>query len=145
MVSGCAKKISSTVENLNNQKLESGIYYGYIFNNEELLGQKPVDPDLILDDLKKDKIRLTDAWYKGFASACCPPNTNRCTNVIVSPVFLIKVEEEIGIRNFAKVDEPRIGLCAYTITHYKINTYDFYTSLYMKSTRASAVWVILSA
>ena len=63
---------------------------------------------------------LTEAWYKSYSSSCCPPNSNRCMQAIVEPVFLIKLKEETELENFVKVDEPKIGWCAYTIAHYKI-------------------------
>ena len=120
-VSSCAKeKISSTVEDLNNKNFDDGIYYEYEFDNEELKGIRIIDADLILNNLIQNNVKITDAWYKSFASSCCPPNTDRCMQAIVNPVFIIKLQEETELDNFIKVNEPEIGFCAYTITHYKI-------------------------
>ena len=119
-VSACAKeKISSTVEDLNNENFDDGIYYEYNYNDEELKGSE-IDVELILDNLIENNVPITGAWHKSFASSCCPPNTNRCMQAIVNPVFIIKLEEETELDNFVKVNEPKIGFCAYTITHYKI-------------------------
>ena len=116
-ISGCAeeKKISSIIEDINNKQLGSGIYYEY--SNEET---KDINAELILKNLIKKNILIEEAWYKGYSSSCCPPNTNRCMEAIVEPVFLIKLKEETELENFVKVDEPEIGWCAYTIAHYKI-------------------------
>ena len=120
-VSACAKEknISSTIEDLNNKNFDDGIYYGYNYNDEELTGSE-INVELILDNLIQNNIKITDAWHKSFASSCCPPDTNRCMQAIVNPAFIIKLEEETELDNFIKVDEPKIGFCAYTITHYEI-------------------------
>ena len=119
-VSSCAKeKISSTVEDLNDENFDDGIYYEYNYNDEELKGSG-IDVGLILDNLIENNIPITGAWHKSFASSCCPPDTNRCMQAIVNPVFIIKLEEETELDKFIKVDEPKIGFCAYTITHYEI-------------------------
>ena len=119
-VSACTKeKISSTVEDLNNENFDDGIYYEYNYNDEELEGSE-INVELILDNLIENNIPITEAWHKSFASSCCPPDTNRCMQAIVNPVFIIKLEEETELDNFIKADEPEIGFCAYTITHYEI-------------------------
>jgi len=121
-VSGCAKekKISFTVENLNGQSLSSGIYYEYKYSDEEIKGLKEINAELILNELIGENMPLTEAWHKSFASSCCPPDTNRCMQAIVNTIFIIKLEEETELDNFIKVNEPEIGFCAYTITHYEI-------------------------
>jgi len=119
-VSACTKEnITSTVENLNNKQFSEGIYYEYEYSDEELKGQK-INVNLILNNLIDNNIPITEAWHKSFASSCCPPNTNRCMQAIVEPVFLIKLEEETELDNFVKNDEPEIGWCAYEIKHYAI-------------------------
>ena len=120
-VSSCAKEknILKSIENLNDEQLDQGIYYEYNYNDEELKGSE-INVELILDNLIENNIPITEAWHKSFASSCCPPNTNRCMQAIVNPVFIIKLEEETKLDNFIKVNEPEIGFCAYTITHYKI-------------------------
>lgn len=119
--SGCTedKKVSFTVENLNNKLLSPGIYYEYKYSDEEIKG-RDINAELILNNLIEKNTPLTEAWYKDYASSCCPPDTNRCMQAIVEPVFLIKLSKETGLENFVKVDEPEIGWCAYTISHYKI-------------------------
>jgi len=121
-ISGCAKekKITSAVEDLNNEQLFPGIYYEYNFDDEELRGIKDINAELILGNLVEKDIPLTEAWYESYASSCCPPDTNRCTQVIVEPVFLIKLAQETELENFIKVNEPELGICAYSITHYEI-------------------------
>ena len=120
-VSGCAKekKITFTVEDLNDQPLTEGIYYEYAYSDEELKGLN-INAESILNDLTEKNVPLTEAWYKSYASSCCPPNTNLCMQAIVEPVFLIKLAKETEIENFVKVNEPEIGWCAYTVTHYNI-------------------------
>ena len=119
-VSSCTKeKISSTVEDLNDKNFGEGIYYEYNYNDEELKGSE-INVELILDNLIENNVQITEAWHKSFASSCCPPDTDRCMQAIVQPVFLIKLAEEIELDNFIKADEPEIGFCAYTITHYEI-------------------------
>jgi len=121
-VSGCTKekKISSTVENLNDKQLSPGIYYEYKYSDEEIKGLKDINAELILNNLIEKNVPLIEALYKSYASSCCPPNTNRCMQAIVNPVFLIKLAKETELENFVKINEPKIGWCAYTITHYKI-------------------------
>jgi len=120
-VSACTKEnISSTVENLNDKQFSEGIYYEYNYNDEEIKGIKNIDAESILNNLIEKNILITEAWHKSFASSCCPPNTNRCMQAIVNPVFIIKLEEETELDNFLKINEPEIGFCAYTITHYEI-------------------------
>ena len=120
-VSSCTKEknILKSIENLNDENFDDGIYYEYNYNDEELKGSG-IDVGLILDNLIENNIPITGAWHKSFASSCCPPDTNRCMQAIVNPVFIIKLEEETKLDNFIKVNEPEIGFCAYTITHYKI-------------------------
>ena len=120
-VSACDKEnITSTIEDLNDKNFDDGIYYEYKYSDEELKGIKNIDADLILNDLIENNIKITDAWHKSYAASCCPPDTNRCMQAIVNPVFLIKLAEETELDNFIKINEPEIGWCAYTITHYKI-------------------------
>ena len=120
-VSACAKEknILISVENLNDEQLGQGIYYEYNYNDEELKGSE-INVELILNNLIENNISITEAWHKSFASSCCPPDTNRCMQAIVNPIFIIKLEEETELDDFIKVNEPEIGFCAYTITHYKI-------------------------
>ena len=121
-VSACAKEknILKSIENLNDEQLDQGIYYEYNYNDEQLKGIEIIDVNPILNNLIENNIQITEAWHKSFTSSCCPPNTNRCMQAIVNPAFIIKLEEETGLDNFIKVDEPKIGFCAYTITHYEI-------------------------
>ena len=121
-ISGCAKekKISFTVEDLNDKQLSQGIYYEYKYSDEEIKGLKDINDELILNNLIEKNTPLTEAWYKGYASSCCPPDTDRCMQAIVEPVFLIKLEKETELENFIKVNEPEIGWCAYTTVNYKI-------------------------
>jgi hypothetical protein len=121
-VSGCAKekKLSFTVENLNDKQLSPGIYYEYKYSDEELKGSKEINSELILNNLIKKNTPLAEAWFKSYSASCCPPNTNRCMQAIVEPVFLIKLEEEIELDNFIKINEPKIGWCAYEVKHYTI-------------------------
>ena len=120
-VSGCAKKqISFAVENLNGKEFSSGIYYEYKYSDEEIKGLKEINAELILSNLIEKNVQITDAWYKSYAASCCPPDTNRCMTAIVEPVFLIKLEEETELDSSIRINEPEIGWCAYTITHYKI-------------------------
>ena len=121
-VSACAKEknISKSIENLNDENFDDGIYYEYSYNDEQLKGIEIIDVNLILNNLIQNNVKITDAWYKNFASSCCPPDTNRCMQAIVNPIFIIKLEEDTELDNFIKVNEPEIGFCAYTITHYKI-------------------------
>ena len=120
-VSACAKEnITFTVENLNDEQFTEGIYYEYKYNDEEIKGIKNIDVDLVLNDLIQNNVKITDAWYKNYAASCCPPDTNRCMEAIVNPIFIIKLAEETELDNFVKADKPEIGWCAYTITHYKI-------------------------
>jgi len=120
-VSGCAKeKITLTVENLNDKQFTEGIYYEYKYSDEELKGLKDINVDLILNNLIQNNIKITDVWYKSYAASCCPPDTNRCMTAIVNPVFIIKLDEETELNNFIKINEPKIGWCAYAIAHYKI-------------------------
>ena len=119
-VSACTKEnISFTVEDLNDKQFSEGIYYEYKYNDEELKGQE-INVNLILNNLIENNIPITEAWHKSFASSCCPPNTNRCMQAIVNPVFIIKLEEETELDNFIKVNEPEIDWCAYEIEHYTI-------------------------
>ena len=120
-VSGCAKEknILKSIENLNDEQLDQGIYYEYKYSDEEKNGLK-IDTESILNNLIENNIQITEAWHKSYASSCCPPNTDLCMQAIVQPVFLIKLAEETELDNFIKINEPEIGWCAYTITHYKI-------------------------
>ena len=120
-VSACAKEknVLKSIENLNDEQLDQGIYYEYNYNDEELKGSE-INVGLILDNLIENNIQITEAWHKSFASSCCPPDTNRCMQAIVNPVFIIKLAEETELDDFIRVDEPKIGFCAYTITHYEI-------------------------
>ena len=120
-VSACAKEknILKSIENLNDEQLDQGIYYEYNYNDEELKGSE-INVELILDNLIENNIKITDAWHKRYAASCCPPDTNRCMQAIVEPVFLIKLEEENELDNFIKINEPEIGWCAYEIKHYTI-------------------------
>ena len=120
-VSACTKeKISFNVENLNNKQLSPGIYYEYKYNDEEIRGLKDINANAILNGLIERNVPLTEAWFKNYSASCCPPNTNRCMQAIVEPVFLIKLGKEAELENFVKVDEPKIGWCAYEIEHYTI-------------------------
>ena len=120
-ISSCAKeKITSAVEDLNDKNFDEGIYYEYKYSDEELKGIKNIDAELILNDLIQNNVKITDAWYKSFTSSCCPPNANRCMHAIVNPVLIIKLEEEIELDNFIRIDEPEIGWCAYEIKYYTI-------------------------
>jgi len=120
-VSSCTKeRISFTVEDLNNKNFDEGIYYEYRYSGEEIKGLKDINVDLILNNLLQNNVKIADAWHKSYAASCCPPDTNRCMQAIVEPVFLINLAEETELENFVKVDEPEIGWCAYEIKHYTI-------------------------
>ena len=120
-VSGCIKeKITLTVENLNNKQLSPGIYYEYKYSDEEINGLKDINVELILKDLIGKNVPLIEVWYKSYAASCCPPNTNRCMQAIVEPVFLIKLAEETELENFVNVSEPKLGWCAHKVKHYTI-------------------------
>ena len=120
-ISSCAKqKISFVIEDLNNKNFDDGIYYEYKYSDEELKEIKNIDAELILNDLIQNNVKITNAWYKRYATSCCPPDTNRCMQAIVEPVFIIKLEEETELDNFIKINKPKIGWCAYEVKHYTI-------------------------
>lgn len=109
LIIGCEKELSFTIENLEKKEFEQGIYYKYIGDN---------NVELILKNLIENNL-VEEAWHKEFRASCCPPNTNRCMQAIVEPVFLVKLEKEIELEDFVKV-EPDIEWCAYYIKYYKI-------------------------
>jgi len=120
-ISGCAKeKLTFSVEDLNDKQLTEGIYYEYKYSDEEKKGSKEINSELILNNLIKKNTPLAEAWFKSYAASCCPPNTNRCMQAIVEPVFLIKLIEETRLESFVKANEPEIGFCAYVVKHYII-------------------------
>mgnify|MGYP001583112551 CR=1 FL=1 len=111
-----SKKLSPEIINLEEKSLPSGIYYKYneieIENIEE-----------ILKSLEERNVLIIEAWYKPYASSCCPPQQQepiKCMNVIVEPVLLIKVEKETELENFIRVDVPDLGICKYYVKEYKI-------------------------
>ena len=112
---GCTqeKQLNLVVEDLNEEVFGPGIYYQFENNNN-------IGAELILNSLIEDGFALEEAWYKPFASSCCPPNTNRCMQAVVEPVFLIRLTEEIELENFVRVEDPDIGWCAYTVQHYEL-------------------------
>ena len=120
-ISACTKEnIPFAVENLNDKKFNEGIYYEYKYSDEEIKGLKDIDVNAILNNLIKKNVPLTEAWYKSYAASCCPPNTNRCMQAIVEPIFLIQLKGETELENFVVINEPKIGWCAYEVKHYTI-------------------------
>ena len=117
LLTGCAqeKQLTFFVEDLNveaeKEVFSSGIYYR--FENG-----KDIDAELILNKLVDNDVPLTEAWYKPYASSCCPPNTNRCMDALVRPVFLIRLTEETESKDFIRIENPDIGWCAYNVEHY---------------------------
>jgi hypothetical protein len=106
----------TTLVNLHKRGMyfEPGIYYRYDFSREGRI-------DLLFKQMLEDGIPIQEAWYKGKASSCCPPNGGRCLQALVMPSLIVRLKEEderIEEYGFSRVAQPSLGWCAYNVIHY---------------------------
>lgn len=98
-----------------------GVYYFYNFSTNYKDYSKAIDVEPLFSELISNKIPLIEAWYKPYASSCCPPNSNFCMQALVQPALIVRLsydDKKIEKFNFVKTENPNMGWCAYYVSHY---------------------------
>lgn len=102
-----------------------GVYYQYLFSEEQKSGAKEIDVDLILEELKIKEVPVREAWFKPYSSSCCPPGQEEpviCMQAVVEPILIIRLEQEREVKNFIRTEEPDMGWCDYKVEHYDLKS-----------------------
>ncbi len=96
-----------------------GVYYSFKFS-EDPVQQFAVNQ--LIDQLTKEKIPLTDLWYKAGSHSCLPPGSDMAMQVIVEPFLLIRLEKEnekLAGLGFLKTFPTDMGECAYRVKRFR--------------------------
>jgi hypothetical protein len=115
------KVINSVVEDHSTTPLSftKGDYYSYRFREET---DQDFNIQQLIGTLVKEKIQVTDLWYKAGSRSCLPPGSEMAMDVIVTPVLLIRLEKpnvEVLKLGFSRIDAPDMGDCAYRVKRYR--------------------------
>ncbi len=113
-------EIEVVVEDMvNNYDLPTeGYYYEYQFENylDKISNVEEVLKEYILSG-----VSMQDAWYKGGASSCHPPNAQYAMQVIVEPEFVVRTKFASDLllnSNFIQVEKPHRFFCGYRVRHF---------------------------
>jgi hypothetical protein len=96
-----------------------GEYYSFKFSDDPV---NQFDVNQMIDQLTKEKIPVTDLWYKAGSRSCLPPGSEMAMQVIVEPVLLIRLEKEnekLSGMGFTKIFPTDMGECAYRVKRYR--------------------------
>ncbi len=96
-----------------------GEYHSYHFPENT---EQEFDVQSLIENLVKEKIPITDLWYKSGSRSCLPPGSEMAMQVIVEPVLIIRLEksdEKIASIGFTKCNLPEMGDCAYRVKRYR--------------------------
>jgi len=115
------KVINSVVEDHSTTpfSFSKGEYFSYRFTEET---DQDFDVQQLISTLVKEKIRVTDLWYKASSRSCLPPGSEMAMDVIVNPILLIRLEKitaEVLKLGFSPVYQPDMGDCAYRVKRYR--------------------------
>ncbi|NOU46836.1 MAG: hypothetical protein HOO86_07230 [Bacteroidales bacterium] len=97
----------------------TGEYYSYRFADTKDQG---FDVQQLISTLVKEKIPVTDLWYKFGSRSCLPPGSEMAMDVIVRPVLLIRLEKPnlaVLKLGFSQINLPEMGDCAYRVKRYR--------------------------
>lgn len=126
---GACQSTKQTPTNVINSVLEDhttepyffpkGEYYTYRFTSDS---EQDFDVLVLIETLAKQKIPVTDLWYKSGSRSCLPPGSEMAMQVIVEPVLFIRLEkpaEKMQSFGFSKSIQPDMGGCAYRVKRFR--------------------------
>ncbi len=101
-----------------------GIYYEYIGkiittdSSTSFIHYSIRNADMTIGFLIGKGIEIKEVWFKRYQSSCGP------LDVVVDEVLIIRISsrkwhDDLESLGFAYQDEPKIGLCAYSVRHRK--------------------------
>jgi hypothetical protein len=96
-----------------------GTYYAYRFKDDMA---QDFDVLTLINELTKQKILVTDLWYKNGSNSCVPPGSEMAMQVIVEPVLFIRLEKpdaEVLKFGFGLSYQPDMADCAYRVKRYR--------------------------
>jgi hypothetical protein len=96
-----------------------GTYYAYRFNDDQ---SQDFNVLTLIEELTKQKIQVTDLWYKNGSRSCLPPGGEMAMQVIVEPVLfirLVKPNADVLKLGFGQSFQPDMGDCAYRVIRYR--------------------------
>lgn len=99
---------------------KAGTFYAYDFQGQIAY---VFDEKEMISRLLKEKIAVSDVWYKPGASSCAPPGSDMAMTVMVDPVFLVRLDKKddrLMPMGFVLLDEPSTGDCAYAVRYFKV-------------------------
>lgn len=113
--------INAVVEDHSSSSFDfpKGVYYSFKFSEDPV---NQFDVNQMIDQLIKDKIPVTDLWYKAGSPSCLPPGSEMAMQVIVVPVLLIRLEKEnekLAGLGFLKTFPTDMGECAYRVKRFR--------------------------